>query len=358
MSRLLLGSYYNLLVLFQKNSLRKRLEAAQTLVARNNLTLMNGSVLISCRSITTVVVEGEEFQVCTDLLILNSTFFANRLCCHGKAQTKSLPYASSNSPEIKIKQEHMRDKCWEEGMEHELLYVPSLSSAGSSDLSALPPRGPDDKITLLNVKRSDFVNFLSWVYSGQLTDAVAEFYPKEEKVLHTPRLWVLGDMLGSPSFKNFSIEQLRYDCWEEVTLRNNLWPTPLQARDIYRITSAHAIVAEGIKGDQAAGQNQLRKFTAGVIAVIHPLGRFQESDEMYVEWMKVVQEVPDIGNDIFRAGNECWINVKPWAMGLFTVEEKGIRERWKELVVGRRSTGDGPKFMESAQIVLESMACV
>jgi hypothetical protein len=331
-----------------------RFEAATKLQRDSKVVLIRDSLMINCQSTTTVVVEREEFQVCTDLLILNSTFFADRLLFHGQPRRISqpyVPYAMSNSPEIRIKQEPLRDRRWEEReiMEHELPDVPTLST-GSSPSSASTIKGPEDKISLLNVRRADFVNFLSWLYSGQLTDAVAEFYPVEEKVLHTPRLWVLGEMLGSPSFQNFCIEQLRHDCWEEVAVRNNLWPTPLQARDIYRITSAHTKLPESIKGEQGVGQNQLRRFVASVIAVIHPLGRFQEGDRLYDDWMKVVEEVPNIGDDIFRAGNECWINTKPWAFGLFRVEERAIRERWKDIIERRRSAGDGPKLTDSAKV--------
>ncbi|EPE34973.1 hypothetical protein GLAREA_10668 [Glarea lozoyensis ATCC 20868] len=143
-------------------------------------------------------------------------------------------------------------------------------------------------------------------------------------------------MLGSPSFQNFCIEQLRYDCWEEVAIRNTLWPTPDQARDIYWITSPKSTKYEDMKYEGERKHNQLRRFVASVIAVIHPLGRFQEDDKLYHDWMKVVEEVLDIGDDIFRASNESWIDVKPWHRGLFNVEDTPIRQRWKDMVEGNK----------------------
>ena len=122
-----------------------------------------------------------------------------------------------------------------------------------------------------------------------------------------------------------------------VPVQTGCWPNPAQAAHIYALTEDEP---KAEYGGGAGGRCRLRLLVANCLAAHNPFESFEVGSEQYGAWAGLFGRVQALGMDVLRAGGKRWVRVQPWdweLRGAYLVDEKGVMERWEEIILERRS---------------------
>ncbi|KAG4026032.1 hypothetical protein MFRU_046g00380 [Monilinia fructicola] len=179
----------------------------------------------------------------------------------------------------------------------------------------------------------NFAYFHSWIMTGTLIPSLNWLVEPPSAQITTRTLITLhifAQTIKSIPFGFFILQTLL----NHPLMTSNKWPPPTDARLIYSLAPASSI---------------LRKLCADCVANNNPFDKNEPSSAIYKEWDLIFRETK-LSMDFAKSASTRWQNVDPWNWSERKRyfggegEEKGIEERWEDLL--KDDEGDAKGIME------------
>jgi hypothetical protein len=170
------------------------------------------------------------------------------------------------------------------------------------------------------VKPASFAEFVSWLNIGWCLD----FKDYLHDGIEAGHAWALGELLEAPAFQNWCMDTFREHCKKP----KKEWPAVEKIRVIYETSTK---------------DSKLRKFAAHSMACKNPFEQYMEGSEMYKAWNTLLEDSPEIAQDIVRGAGKKWNGTFPWDdehRQAYLEDEVDLEQLWEKQILAARSIED------------------
>lgn len=173
--------------------------------------------------------------------------------------------------------------------------------------------GEDAKIALPEAEPLAFLDYLSWIYTGEFVHL-----HKLNQHMTIQECYELGTLLRAPAYQNAVMDICRD------------MQSSLQLSQDSTVETTFLTCRKGSK---------LRKFVAHCIARDSPFEKYKEDSNEYKKWTALLQKWPDLSLEIATIAGKKWNSTYPWYDGhraAYVEHEEDLGEqRDKQILLSR-----------------------